>query len=272
MFRQETHKRFVSSPAHSLILLFSDAGNACGHVSIEFLDTAMLNTNSHKASDIVYAFHKTIPVMVGYIPIGIVYGFFAVSSGLSIWATICCTLFINGGAAQFAMVPMIVAGAPITGIVFTALLINLRLVFYGLPLLELYSKSGVKGWYSVFGLTDETFSLVTGNPEPLSMNRIFWITALNHVWITLGTTLGAILGARLQTDLCGLDFILCSLFAMLATELWRFRKAYGPALLALLAFAVASCLSSSNTLAVALCIVVIVAGSWSKYVHSGEFQ
>lgn len=232
----------------------------------------MLHTFSRQTSDVAYAFHKTIPVMAGYIPIGIVFGFFAVSAGLSVQATILTTFFINGGAAQFAIIPMIVSGASIASIVITALLINLRFIFYGLPLLELYSNSGIKGWYSIFGLTDETFSLVTGNPEPLSMNQVFLITFFNHVWITLGTTLGAILGSRIQIELCGLDFILCSLFAMLATELWRFRKAYGSVVLALIAYVVASFVSSTNTLAVALCLMVFVVGSWSKYVHSGDCQ
>ncbi|MDO7553004.1 MAG: AzlC family ABC transporter permease, partial [Burkholderiaceae bacterium] len=78
----------------------------------------------------------SIPVAVGYIPLGTVFGFLFVQAGGAWWLAIASSLWVYAGAAQFMMIPMLVAGLPIPTIAAATFVINLRHVFYGLSLLQ----------------------------------------------------------------------------------------------------------------------------------------
>lgn len=200
----------------------------------------------------------TLPVAMGYIPLGAVFGFLFVQAGAPAWLAVLSSIIIYAGAAQYMMIPMLVAGASYPTMALATLVINFRHVFYGLSLLERFPHRGWQRLYMVFGLTDETYSVLTTLPEDTPPSKLLALTALNQLWWGLGTLLGVIVGAQAQMSLKGLDFVLASLFAVLAAEQWRNRVSAWPVAVALPAYALALWLSASNALSLSIGLCVLV--------------
>lgn len=196
---------------------------------------------------------------MGYIPLGAVFGFLFVQAGGTAWLAILSSLLVYAGAAQFMMIPMLAAGASIGTIALATFVLNLRHVFYGLSLLNNMPSHPLHRWYAVFGLTDETYSVLTALPQDAVKGRMALVTALNQGWWVLGTLLGALIGARAQIALTGLDFVLASLFAVLAVEQWRARKDAIPIWLALAAYAIGYTVAPAQALALAIALSLIAA-------------
>ena len=207
-----------------------------------------------------------MPVAMGYIPLGIVFGFLFVQAGGAWWTAIAFSVFVYAGAAQYMMIPMMAAGASVTALALATLVINLRHVFYGLSLLEKLPQHGWRKWYMVFGLTDETYSVLTTLPNSTPAGKLLTVTALNHCWWVTGSALGAIVGAQVKVPLIGLDFVLACLFAVLMVEQWRHRSTSLPLWFALLSYPVAIWFSAEHALAIAigLCMIVSVWGAGKK--------
>ncbi|MDY0308400.1 MAG: AzlC family ABC transporter permease [Castellaniella sp.] len=199
----------------------------------------------------------TAPVAMGYIPLGAVFGFLFVQAGGPGWLALVSSLLIYAGAAQFMMVPMLAAGLPIGAIALATLVLNLRHVFYGLSLLNTLPANRWLRWYSIFALTDETYSVLTALPARERAPRMALLSALNQGWWVLGTALGAVLGAQAQVGLTGLDFVLAALFAVLAVEQWRARRDAVPVWVAAAAYAAGNALMPSQALAIAIALCLL---------------
>jgi 4-azaleucine resistance transporter AzlC len=201
----------------------------------------------------------SVPVAVGYVPLGTVFGFLFVQAGGAWWMAIASSVLIYAGASQFMMIPMLTAGLPIGSIALATLVVNLRHVFYGLSLLHLVPQNGLAKFYLIFGLTDETYSLLTTLPaETTPMQRV-WLTLINQMWWVSGTVLGAVLGSQVQTQLAGLDFALVALFAVLVVEQWRARSSAKPLWVALLSYPVAWLIWPAHALLTAIGMSVVAA-------------
>lgn len=213
----------------------------------------------------------TTPVMVGYIPIGMVYGFMCMQAGFSWeWAILASTLIL-AGSSQFMMIPLVVAGASLPMIAFAVFVINFRHIFYGIPLLDRVPEKGWKRWYTIAVLTDESFALIRSLPkENITNDDVFTVCALDHFWWVFGTFLGVALGSQLQITLQGLDFVLCCLFATLAVELWRVRKTALPLWSALFLYAAVRFVSPTNALALATTGLAFVGFLWARKKSSGD--
>jgi hypothetical protein len=107
----------------------------------------------------------TTPVAMGYIPLGMVFGFLFVQAGGAAWLAVLSSIVVYAGAAQYMMVPMLAAGLPVGAIALATAVVNLRHVFYGLSLLDrLPERRGLR-WILAFCLTDETYSVLTALPQ-----------------------------------------------------------------------------------------------------------
>lgn len=171
--------------------------------------------------NIKYAFPKSVPVMCGYIFLGIAWGIVLAEAGYNfIWAFFISSV-VFAGSMQFTMVPLLVAGvSPITMAV-TTLFVNSRHLFYGLSFVESFKK--IKQWpYMIFGLTDETYSVLCGckNEDPDEQHRDswFWITLMDQSYWIVGSVLGALLGEFLPFDFTGIDFSMTALFVVILIE------------------------------------------------------
>lgn len=126
-----------------------------------------------------YAFPKTVPVMVGYLFLGAAYGILMSVNGFGVWWTLAVSVLVFAGSLQYLGVTMLASAVnPVTAF-FISLMLNARHLFYGLSMLGKYGR--VKKWkpYLIFGLTDETFSVVCQDepPEELDRDQVYlWIT------------------------------------------------------------------------------------------------
>lgn len=204
----------------------------------------------------------TAPVAMGYIPLGMVFGFLFVQAGAAWWLAILTSVFVFAGAAQYMMVPMVAAGLPLGTIALATLIVNSRHIFYGLSLLDRFPPSGLLRWYMVFALTDETYSLLTTTPKTTSHRQMALIALLNHSWWILGSAMGAIIGAQTQINLVGLDFVLAALFAVLTVEQWRTKKSAMPLWVALVAYAIAYFVAAKHALVIAIALSIVAGVFW----------
>lgn len=207
----------------------------------------------------VSALMLTVPVAMGYIPLGTVFGFLFVQAGGEWWVAVLASLVVFAGAAQYMMIPMLAAGMSVGAIALATLIVNLRHIFYGLSLLNKLPHGKWLRSYLVFGLTDETYSVLTMMPTNSSRNQMALVALLNQAWWVLGTAIGAIIGAQAQVNLAGLDFVLAALFAVLTVEQWRTRKSAAPLWVALLAYAVAYPLAAQHALVISIGLSIAAA-------------
>ncbi|WP_296530963.1 AzlC family ABC transporter permease [Rhodoferax sp.] len=204
----------------------------------------------------------SIPVAMGYVPLGMVFGFLFVQAGAAWWLALLTSVFVYAGAAQFMMIPMLGLGLPVASIALATLVVNLRHVFYGLSLLDKLPAKPWARWYLVFALTDETYSVLTILPSGTSTGQMVALALLNQGWWVLGTLLGALIGTQAQVPLVGLDFALAALFAVLAVEQWRSADSSAALWVALLSYAAAQAVLPQQALLIAIALSVLVGLFW----------
>lgn len=158
-------------------------------------------------------FVLTIPVMLGYIPLGIAFGLITVQSGVEWYMAPIFSLLVFAGAIQFLAIPMLVVGESYVTIAIAAALVNIRHIFYGLSMTELVPNGIIRKLYFIFCITDENYSLLTSSREVSRSNSIY-IVFINHVYWILGALIGAVIGDRVDVPE-GLDFALTALFCVL---------------------------------------------------------
>ena len=236
-----------------------------------------MNTYSEQQQDSTYqwaeGFKKSIPVAMGYLPAGIAFGVLAQVAGVPIWATIMLSVVLYAGAAQYACLPMLSAGLPIGSMATNIAAINLRHVFYGMPLLQHLPTHKLAKAYCLFALTDETFSVMTSLPNETRRALILPISLFNQSWWVLASIIGVMIGSALSDLVPHLDFALVCLFAILAYEQFQSIKRYFPIGIAVIALAIASLFTSNWLLLVAItiCMLMILArGFWVQRKATGE--
>ena len=173
------------------------------------------------------AFPYTIPVLTGYLFIGIAFGVMYAEKGYSFLWAILMSLLVYAGSGQYLAVNFFVPGFSFLQVIFLTFMVNVRHIFYGISLLEKFNKMGKKRWYMIFGLTDETYSLLctTNVPEDVEEDKfLFAISIMNHSYWVLGSAIGAIAGTVLPINSEGIDFAMTALFVVIFVEQWMEKK------------------------------------------------
>jgi len=173
------------------------------------------------------AFPYTIPVLTGYLFIGIAFGVMYAEKGYSFLWAILMSLLVYAGSGQYLAVNFFVPGFSFIQVIFLTFMVNVRHVFYGISLLERFNKMGMKRWYMIFGLTDETYSLLctTNVPGDVDENKfLFAISILDHSYWVLGSAIGGIAGTVLPINSEGIDFAMTALFVVIFIEQWMDKK------------------------------------------------
>jgi len=179
----------------------------------------------------VNALKTTVPVFLGYIPLGMAFGFLLDGAGYHWIYAFLMSLLIYAGSGQFLAVALLAAGAGLTEFIMATLLLNLRHAFYGLSLLEKFSGVGRVKPYLIFALTDETYALLTTTevPEGGSKSRFyFYIASLDHLYWIMGSVMGSVMGSLLDLNLEGMAFVLTALFVVLTIEQYFNSRARFP--------------------------------------------
>ena len=180
------------------------------------------------------AFPVTLPVLMGYLAIGIAFGLMLQEAGYNfIWAFF-MSLSIYAGSGQYLGVTLLATAASLGTVALMTLLINFRHLVYGLSMLEKFRGMGWRKLYMIFSLTDETYALLSSAQAPVGVNPknfYFAIAVLDQSYWILGSVIGAVAGAVIPFSTEGVDFAMTALFVVIAVEQWKTYRKHLPALL-----------------------------------------
>ena len=174
--------------------------------------------------EIKAAFKISIPVMMGYGVLGFAFGLLLVSFEYPWYLAPLMSLFIYAGALQFVAINFFNVKAGLIDIAIASWFVNLRQSFYGLSLINRFKKTGKLKAYLIFGLTDETYALLTTIKDDEQLKKryyYFFLTAFNQSYWFIGSTLGAIIGSNIKFNTAGLEFSLTALFVVLCIEQYK---------------------------------------------------
>ncbi len=150
------------------------------------------------------ALKDSIPVMSGYVVIGITFGILLKKAGYGIIWALLCSIFVYAGSMQFVLITLLTSGASLISVALTTLTVNARHLFYGLSMIEKYQSLGKAKNYLIFSLTDETYSLVCDR----AIDKTYYLTLslISQLYWILGTCIGSILGRIISFNITGIDF------------------------------------------------------------------
>jgi 4-azaleucine resistance transporter AzlC len=158
------------------------------------------------------------PICLGYIPIGLALGVLAQQAGIPWWAVALMSILVFAGSAQFICVAMLAAGASVSAIIFTTLVVNLRHTLMS-SALAIYLSGVNRKFLALFsyGVTDESFAVNMSRFRDgqwcrwraLSVNHI-----ANFVWI-ISTIVGTLVGQLVPQGAFGIDYALTGMFICL---------------------------------------------------------
>ena len=202
------------------------------------------------------AFLDTVPVMTGYVFLGFGFGILMHQNGYGVLWAGAMSLFIYAGSMQYVTVSLLTSGASLLTAALTAFMVSARHLFYGI---------------SIFGLTDETYSLVSRLQIPEDVSRsgyCFLVTLFDHFYWVAGTILGSLTGTLLPINYEGVDFALTALFVTIFVEQWLSTKNHAPAIIGVVATAI--CLVIFGTDVFLIPSMVIIAAALTLMRKSGK--
>ena len=179
------------------------------------------------------AFPYTLPICVGFLFLGLSYGFLMRSQGFSFVYPLLMSIFIFAGSMEFVTAELLLSAFDPLHAFLLALMVNARHLFYGLSMLQKYRRTGWKKFYLIFGMCDESFSINCTVDPPEGVDRgwfMFFVTLLNHIYWVTGATLGALLGYVIHFDTTGIEFVMTALFVVMFLNQWEEAKDHRPAL------------------------------------------
>ena len=182
------------------------------------------------------AFPHTIPVMTGFAFLGIAYGILMSSRGYY-WPWVLLTSsVVFAGALQFVGISLLTSVFDPFNTFLIALAVNARHLFYGISMLEKYAGTGKVKPYLIFGMCDETFSILCSTTPPPDVDKrafMLSVTMLNQSYWVIGSVIGAMIGPLLAFNTHGIDFVMTAFFIVIFLNQWQAHKNHSPALIGL---------------------------------------
>ena len=179
------------------------------------------------------AFYKSIPVLAGYVVLGIGFGILMRNAGYGVLWAASMSVLIFAGSMQYVGVGLLAGGASVLTTVITTIMVNARHLFYSISMVDKYKNAGKYKPYMIFALTDETYSLLCDGKVPVGVEPDiyrFLVSLFNHCYWIMGTIIGNLLGAVLPFSTVGIEFSMTALFVASFTEQWLTTKDHVPAL------------------------------------------
>lgn len=173
------------------------------------------------------AFPITLPVFTGYLFLGIGYGILMNKSGLSLPLTIVMSTLVFTGAMQFAAIPLFLSSFNPISVFILSMMVNLRHLFYGISLLPKYKNLGIKKYFMIFSLSDETFSINVASTIKEDINPgwfYFFVSLLDYLYWAIASVIGFLLASKIPNNIKGIDFVLTALFYVLFLNQWEVKQ------------------------------------------------
>ena len=182
------------------------------------------------------AFPNTIPILAGFLFLGIAYGIYMNQSGFKFYYPMFMSFIVFAGSVEFATVSWLLGSFDPINIFFLTLMINARHLFYGLSMLEKYNIPGWKKLYLIYGMCDESFSINATVDVPKDIDKglfMFFVTMLNQIYWVAGATIGGIFGSFIPFDTKGIEFVMTALFIVIFLENWLKEKDHSASVIGL---------------------------------------
>lgn len=173
------------------------------------------------------AFPCTIPILAGFLFLGMAYGIYMNVSGFSFVYPMIMAAVIFGGSLEFLAAQMLLSPFAPLQVLMVSLMIQARHLFYGISMLDKFKDMGWKKFYLIYGMCDETFSINCTAEIPGDCDCgwfYFFVTLLNQLYWVGGATLGGLLGNLITFDTKGLDFVMTAMFIVIFLEQWLKEK------------------------------------------------
>ncbi len=213
------------------------------------------------------AFPYTIPIMAGFLCLGISFGLLMTSKGFSSIYPIFMSIIIFAGSMQFVAITILLAAFnPLYALILT-LMINARHMFYGISMLDKLKDIGPKKYFIIWGMCDETFSINCSFHIPKEINSgwfMFYVTLLNYFYWILGTTIGSLLGENIHFNTNGIDFVMTALFLVIFINQWKETQDHIPAMIGILGSILSILIFGTSQFIIPAMLFILVALSLKK--------
>lgn len=170
-----------------------------------------------------HAFPLTIPVMAGYVFLGITYGVLMVSTGMPSFLPVLTAAVVYTGSMEFLLTGILISSFNPAAAFITAIAVGSRHLFYGLSMLGKYKDTGWKKFYLIFTTSDETFAVNYIAKIPEGVDRgwfYFWVSLLDQCYWVGGAALGALAGSFITFNTKGLAFVMTAMFVTIFMNQW----------------------------------------------------
>ena len=206
---------------------------------------------------------QTLPVLAGYFVLGLGYGIYVQSLGLPVWMPMLMGTVVYGGSLEFILASLLLGAFSPLSAFLMALMIQARHLFYGLAMLERYKGYGLRSFYMIFAMSDETFSITCSAEPPEGVDKgwfMFFITLLDQFYWVASAGLGAAVGSVLPFSTEGVDFVMTAMFTVIFLNQWEKDKQHYSALIGIAAPLVCLAVfgSGSFLLPAMACILVLL--------------
>lgn len=185
------------------------------------------------------AFIDSLPVMAGYIVLGIGFGVLLQKQGYGVFWALLMSVLIFAGSMQYVTIDLIATSAGLISAGLMALFVNIRHLFYGIGMLKKYKNTGIFKPYLIFALSDETFSIaVEKEPEKGEEKDFpqyyFFLSLMDQIYWVTGSVIGSLAGSLLGFNSNGIEFSMTALFVVTFVEQWEKTKNHFPAILGII--------------------------------------
>ena len=208
------------------------------------------------------AFPHTIPVLTGFLVLGVAYGVLMQTKGYGVLWSVLMSAIAFCGSMQFVAITLLSIAFNPAQAFLMSLMVNARHLFYGISMLDKYKGLGKVRGLLIYVLCDETFSISSSVEPSEGINRKYFyltISVLDYIYWVLGTFLGGILGKFITVDTTGLDFVLTALFVVLFLEQWKKKANRVAAVIGVISTILCLTVFGADNLVIPAMIVILLA-------------
>ena len=207
------------------------------------------------------AFPNTIPILTGFIVLGMAYGVLMQTKGYSVCWSVLMSAICFCGSMQFVAITLLTSAfSPIQAFLLS-IMVNARHLFYGISMLSKYRGMGKIKGFLIYTLCDETFSVSSSINPPDNINAkyfYFFVSMLDYFYWILGTLIGGLLGELITFNTNGLDFVLTALFVVLFLEQWKKKENRMACLIGLIATIICLISFGADNLVIPSMILILI--------------
>ena len=172
----------------------------------------------------LYSFRRSLPILFGFLPVGMAYGILMYSAGYGFLWSGACSLVVLGGSLQYLMVQFFTEPTPIVTVIVMSLMLNSRHIFYGLSFLDRFRRFSAWKYFLIYALSDEAYSLhCSYQPQPKTDEKWTFVFSAMFVvlyWV-LTPMLGGLIGALVPFDTTGIEFAMTALFTTILLDMLK---------------------------------------------------